>query len=169
MANRRIKPLRWTMELAAVEFGKDHRALSRRIRAANIQPAADGCFSTADITRIIFGDKHSEDLRKVREEADKLELQNKKARGELISADAVYRHFEAYFILIRKRILDSKLSRDEQDDLLRELQSINYDEVKAARIGAAEGADEVAEDSDSSSEDDGAGMGGKAPDSVEGS
>lgn len=131
------------MELAGVEFGRDHRALSKRIRREGLEPGEDGCFSTAQICAAVFGDQYSEDLRKTREEADKLEIHNKRSRRELIDAESVYRHFEAWFIIIRQRILASKMTRDEQDDLLRELKGITYEQIKGARIGDGERKDKL--------------------------
>ena len=151
MANKRIKPIRWTLELAGVEFSRDHRALSKRIRREGLEPGEDGCFSTAQICSAVFGDQFSEDLRKTREEADAIEIKNKRSRNELLDAERVYLYGEALFIVIRQRILASKLTREEQDDLLRELQSVTYEQIRTALL---KDPDSVVADPDTAAEVD---------------
>lgn len=101
---------------------------------------------------MVFGDRDAEELRKTSAEADLAELKAKERQRLLLNAEAVYRHFEAYFIVIRQRILASKLTRQEQDDLLRELQGLSYEEIQRASIGAD--APEAGEDPDATSEAD---------------
>lgn len=133
MANK-PHPLRWTLEQAGAEFNKDARALAKRIRREGLEPGEDGKFSTAQICAAVFGDLHSEELRLTREQADEKEIKNKRSRMELLDAERVYRWGEALFIVIRQRILASSLTRDEQDGLLRDLQNVKYDDIRAALV-----------------------------------
>lgn len=132
---RRETSLRWTVEQAGREFAVHRTQVSARLRQTHQVAGPDGCYSTAQMVAAIYGDKHHEELRRTKEEADKLALGNAKSRRELLDSDAVYRFFEGYFIVIRQRILASKLSREEQDALLLELHGLSYDEIKAASIG----------------------------------
>lgn len=153
----RIEPIRWTLEQAGSEFGRDARALAKRIKRGSILPGEDGRFSTLQICQAVFGDRDAEELRKTSAEADLAELKAKERQRLLLKADDVYRFFEGYFIVIRQRILASKLSRQEQDDLLRELQGLSYDEIERAGIGRD--VSEASEDSDSAAEADLPGVG----------
>ena len=66
----------------------------------------------------------AEHLRKTKEEADKLALENEKTRGGLVEIEAVYRHFEGLFIAFRARILSSGLDDNEKDELLNDLRGL---------------------------------------------
>lgn len=82
---RAFKPIRWTLEAAASEFGINPRTLSARARAAELIPGQDSRFSTKEICRAVFGDIAGEKLRLVKEQADKTALENSQTRGELVS------------------------------------------------------------------------------------
>lgn len=147
---RRFEPVRWSIGQAAYEFGIDHRSLSKRLTQADLAPGEDGRFSTRQIAAAVWGDADSESLRKLTQEADKLEIQNRRARGELIEADAVYRHFEGVFVSLRQRIMASKLTREEQDDLMLDLQRLTADEARKRPIGGSNG--QAGEDPDAAAE-----------------
>lgn len=155
MANH-TKPLRWTLEQAGAEFNKDARALAKRIRREGLEPGEDGKFSTAQICAAVFGDQYSEELRLTREAADEKEIKNKRSRSELLDAERVYRYGEALFIVLRQRVLASRLSRDEQDGLLRDLQNVTYDDIRAALVRDP---DKVEEASDATASADVPGVG----------
>ncbi len=65
-----------------------------------------------------------ERLRKLKEEADKVALENEKTRGGLVEIEAVYKHFEAVFVAFRARILASDLGDQEKDELLNDLRRL---------------------------------------------
>ena len=133
-----------------MEFGQNRGTLTRLVRVAGIEPGGDGKFSTSQICAAIFGDKASEELRKTREEADKLALHNAEKRKTLVEAEAVYRMFQGVFISMRQTVLGSDLSDREKDELLNNLRALSYDEAK--RNGIAEAPAEADGDSDSTSE-----------------
>lgn len=133
---RRASSVRWGLEQAAAEFGINPRTLSGNLRRGSIEAGEDSKFSTAQICAAIFGDKAGEDLRKVREEADKLALHNSKARGSLVEVEAAFRHYQGVFVALRQRILGSSLSDKEKDDLLNNMTGLTYEEAK--RNGIAE-------------------------------
>lgn len=142
--------IRWTLDKACKEFGANRNTLTRLVRVAGIEPGSDGKFSTAQIAAAIYGDKASEDLRKVREEADKLALHNAKERAALVEAEAVFRTFQGVFISMRQTILGSELTDREKDELLNNLRALTYDEAK--RNGIAETAGETDGDTDATAE-----------------
>jgi hypothetical protein len=71
-----ITAIRWTVERAASEFQIDRKTLTKRIRAGDVRPGADGKFSTEQICAAVFGDYRREQLRELRERATKLTLEN---------------------------------------------------------------------------------------------
>lgn len=143
--------IRWTLDKACKEFGANRNTLTRLVRVAGIEPGNDGKFSTAQIASAIYGDKAAEDLRKTREEADKLAIHNAKQRGSLVEAEAVFRTFQGVFVSMRQTILGSELSDREKDELLNNLRSLSYDEAK--RNGITETPDEADGDTDTTAED----------------
>jgi hypothetical protein len=86
---KRLCVIRWSVELAASEFQIDRKTLSKRIRAGDIRPGADGKFSTEQICAAVFGDYRREQLRELRQRADKLELENQVTRKERIPIEDV--------------------------------------------------------------------------------
>lgn len=66
----KAKPVRWTIEAAAREFGVDRKALTRRLTVSEQQPGIDGRYATNQICIAVFGDKHGEVLRNERLDAD---------------------------------------------------------------------------------------------------
>jgi hypothetical protein len=86
---KKLVSIRWTVELAASEFQIDRRTLAKRIRAGDIRPGTDGKFSTEQVCAAVFGDYRREQLREMRERADKLELENQVTRRERIPLDVV--------------------------------------------------------------------------------
>ena len=121
MRKTAVEIFRWTIGRAASEWRIDPKTLTSRIKAAGVVPGADGFFSTLDIHRSINGDIDAERLRKTREEADRLELENAKERGTLIEIESVYKHFEGVFIAFRARVLASNLEDFEKDEMLKDL------------------------------------------------
>lgn len=79
---------------------------------------------------------NDEKLRKLREEADKLALENEKTRGNLVETEAVYKHFEGIFVSFRQRVLASGLSDDEKDELLNDLRRLKAKGITATATGA---------------------------------
>lgn len=69
-------------------------------------------------------DLKREQLRRTKEEADKIQLANERTRGELVEVIAVKRAGEKVMSAIRNRILNMPLTDDEKDQCLRDLLSI---------------------------------------------
>jgi hypothetical protein len=63
----------------------------------------------------------SERLRKTRAEADRVELEVCKARGQVVEIEAVYGWLAPLFVAYRARILSSSLTDPEKDELLADL------------------------------------------------
>src|SRR5262245_21288315 len=117
-----IKPIRWTRERAGMEFRIDSRALSKNLRKAEIEPGKDDCFTTLQICAAVFGDIASERLRLVKEQADKLALENAEKRRDLISVSELSPVINRAIAAIKARISSaSNLDREDKDKLLHEL------------------------------------------------
>lgn len=70
-------------------------------------------------------------LRRTKEEADKLELLNAKTRGELVSVEKVKRAGEKIMSAIKTKILNMPMRDEDKDSCLRDLlrlEDLEYDE-----------------------------------------
>lgn len=147
---RRHEPARWSLDSGSREFGCDWKTLRSRFAKESIEPGADGRYSTAQIIAALYGDRESEELREIREKADKLAIANRKARGELIPAESVYAWAEGIFIAIRQAILNSGIPQDAQDAALTNLQRLTSEEARKQPIAGSNA--ETSEDPDAASE-----------------
>ena len=114
-------PIRWTLGLAATEFGADRRTLSTRAKTSGQVPGEDGKFSTRQIDAIIHGDLAGEKLRKLRAEADMAERANREAEGATIAVERVCVIGERFVAAARQIILHSSMSDAEKSDVLNEM------------------------------------------------
>ena len=71
-----------------------------------------------------LSDIKTEQLRRTKEEADKLELQNARTRGELVEVALVQKMGEKVMAAIKTRILNMPLTDDVKDQCLRDLLSL---------------------------------------------
>jgi hypothetical protein len=83
-SNIPARPLRWSVAAAGREFDLAEATLERKIRDAQVFPDAGGCYTTKQLTEAIFGSLFRERLRRVTEEADRVAMMNRVARGELL-------------------------------------------------------------------------------------
>ena len=122
-----VAPIRWTLGLAATEFGLDRRTLSTRAKTSGQVPGDDGKFSTRQINAIINGDTAGEKLRKLRAEADLAELERDGLTKRLVPIDEVD-HLGCHLIKgIMAVIGRSQLPADERDDIQDEVRAMLHD------------------------------------------
>ena len=124
----RVEPEGYTVARFSQLVGFDRHTLVSRIEELRLKPVGKTRLQAADIytvkdlvKAILGGDIEAEKLRKIREEADKLALQNARSRGELVEIASVKKLGEKVMIAIRNRILNMPLTDEEKDRCLREL------------------------------------------------
>ena len=106
--SKTITVIRWTIEMAASEFQIDRKTLSKRIRAADIRPGTDGKFSTEQICSAAFGDYRREQLRELRERANKLELENRRIIERWWPRDVVEDLFNETSMIVRQTLIGNE-------------------------------------------------------------
>ena len=121
---RRLTPIRWTIERAASEFGPNPKTIAKAIKAHGIDPGRDGKWSTAQMCAACFGDLESEKLRKIKAESDLLELECGEKEASLCETKRVGEYLLGIFTIIRERLLSSGLSDLEKKQLITELQGL---------------------------------------------
>lgn len=124
MAGKAHAGLRWTLEVAAREIGMHSRTLNNALVQIGEKPDEDGKFTTPQILKAAFGDIESEKLRKVREEADKIALENARTRRELVPAADVERVWAGALIEWRNAIGNMELPGETKQRILAVLRDI---------------------------------------------
>src|SRR5262245_55193326 len=85
-ANIPSVPLRWTLHSICREFNLGHDTLRKRLTEAEESPDPnDETYSTAQIVSALYSGDRALRRRKLKEEADKLELENQITRGDFLS------------------------------------------------------------------------------------
>jgi hypothetical protein len=111
-------PLRWNLIRASHEWGYTDDTLKKWLVQAKISPGEDSCYSTQELTTAIYGSKHLETIRKIREEADKIALDNAITRGEVLYREPLEKGASALTNALTVIVLSSSMTRQEQDDFL---------------------------------------------------
>lgn len=123
----------WTIAQWCREVGGDRKEFAKKVAATDVKPSgkATGRATGAELYRVrdllkvaLGGDYEAEKLRKTREEADKLALQNARSRGELVEIAAVKKLGEKFMVALRNRILNFPLTDEEKDKCLLELMDL---------------------------------------------
>lgn len=125
---RTLKSIRWTIELAAAEFGIDRKTLSNRAKGSGILAGDDGKFSTRDICRAVFTNGEAARASLAISQKENFDLRNRKLAGELVDPKQCQQLWDAAMIALRQKISDSKLSDAEKREVLKDLQTIPIDD-----------------------------------------
>lgn len=101
---RKVEVIRWTIDRAANEFDIDRATLSKRLKAASIEPGEDGMFGTMQICAAKFTDKDIADARDKNAAADLKELKLKQQRRELVPRAQVEQDLTARIVEARQAV-----------------------------------------------------------------
>ena len=123
---KRTEKIEFTASKFAALISCDRHELARKLTENGAKPmAADGRgqeYSLKDLVNAhLGGDIKREQLRRTKEEADRLALANARSRGELVEVESVKRLGEKVMIAVRNQILNFPLTNDEKDKLLMQL------------------------------------------------
>jgi|SRR6516162_9655059 hypothetical protein len=123
-SNVPVQNLKWSIDRASREFRLAQNTLRKYLHQGDVEPDADGCFTTLQICECLYGDLHAEKIRKERELVRKYQLENEITEASVLDRKSLSAGFAAIADAIKSRIMASELSRDAKDDLLRDLASI---------------------------------------------
>jgi phage terminase Nu1 subunit (DNA packaging protein) len=126
---KRTEKVAFTPSKFASLIGADRHEITRKLTEINASPSAsDGRgdeYSLKDLVAAhMGGDIRREQLRRTKEEADRLALANARSRGELVEIAAVKKLGEKVMIAIRNRVLNMPLTDEEKDRCLIELMEL---------------------------------------------
>ena len=138
--------IRWTQTQACAEFSISHEAIRRGFSKANVLPGPDGCFSTQDICKAIFGDYDSEKTRLTKAQADVAEIKRETMLKNFLPRDAVERVWGGTLLQLRNKINDAEISQQLKVEILKDLQDISIDEYLAEKAVEGNSDDLAGED-----------------------
>ena len=127
---RTLKPIRWTIDKAASEFGIDRKTLANRIRAGGISPGDDARFSTKDICRAVFTDGEAARASLAISQRELIDLKKQQLAGNLVDPKQCQQLWDAAIIALRQKISDAPIPENVKRDILKDLQTIPIDEYK---------------------------------------
>ena len=131
--------IKWSITRACAEFGTTYQTLVKRLNERAEQADVNDKYTTRQICSALYGDIQEERLRKTKEEADQLGLENAKKRGLLIPvADAAELNRRVAFA-IRQKIVASSLPPDRVNAILLDIQRLA--EVDFTKEGAVDEGD----------------------------
>lgn len=115
--------IRWTLGVAATEFGLDRRTMAERVKTSGAVVGEDGKFSTRQIAAAVYGDLAGEKLRKMRAEADLVEMQVREKQKTSIPMEVFSPVIDQLFGAIATVIRQSPLSEREREEILADLRA----------------------------------------------
>ena len=113
--------LRWTIGMAAQEFGMHQRTVSKKLSAAHISPGTDHRYSTKDIVQSVVRRYPDERKRLLTAQADRIELEIEQSRAKLLDRETVLSLHEAIFASLGQVILASNLTDLEKSEAIKEM------------------------------------------------
>jgi hypothetical protein len=141
----RTKLLQWDQLMICREFGMDSRTVAKRLAAVDLGEKSR--WNTGEVCKAMFGNMAGERLRLVKEQADKLALENETRRETLVPVADLVQRLGKYLSAARARIDgDPKLDRDEKDKIITDLGQM-LSVLRGTRAGPAP-ADDVSAEAD---------------------
>jgi hypothetical protein len=116
-----MRPLRWTVEAIGREFKLAQNTVRKILNQGGAEPDATGCYSTEAVVSCLFGNLHSEKIRKERELVRKYRIENETAEGNLLNRASIMQGFAALADTLVSAVKTSNLDRQSQDNFLRNL------------------------------------------------
>jgi hypothetical protein len=116
--------LRWNFEAMAREFNFSIPTLRAALAKSSAVPGEDGCYSTQQICDALYGALHLEKIRTQRATTERITLENQITRAEVLNRSALMAGFAQVADAMTSIISTSGLTRQEKENLQRELAGI---------------------------------------------
>jgi hypothetical protein len=118
------EPLRWNLRKAAIEFKSTPDTLKKTLNQVSASPDENGLYTTAQLVQALFGQLYQERLRVQRETADRIALENQITRGETLNRADLMKGLAQIADAMTYIISTSSLTREEQENLQKELAGV---------------------------------------------
>lgn len=126
---RTLKPIRWTVDQAASEFGLDRKTLAKRMKSTGVVPGKDSKFSTADICRAVFTDGEAARAALAVSQKEHYDLKNGKLSDRFADAELFQQISDGMVLILRQKISEAPIPEETKISILKEIQNIDVDEV----------------------------------------
>lgn len=144
------KSLRWSLTLACSEFGISPKALAQRVRTSGVEPGKDKKYSTADISKAIFGGANYERMLLTREQREFVAVKKNIALHKYIPLDIAERLWSNVIHDLNRKISYASIPDEVKQTLAEDLKATTADEYLSAILSSATDVDpEDAEESPS--------------------
>lgn len=120
--------VRWSINRAAGEFNVTHQTLNKRLLVKGLKPGEDGKYSTQEICGAVFGDKEGERIRLLKEQADKIELENAQTRREQAPMIQVEKVWVGWALAIRDAVRDQEIPHEMKQAILTAVRDVDPEE-----------------------------------------
>ena len=119
-----MRPLKWTIEAVGREFKLAQNTVRKILHQGGAEPDQGGCYSTEQVVSCLFGDLRAERLRKERELVRKYSNENRIVEANYLDRAELMKGFAQVADAMVSIISTSALSREEKENLQRELAGI---------------------------------------------
>jgi hypothetical protein len=119
-----MRPLRWTVEAIGREFKLAQNTVRKILHQGGVEPDANGCYSTEQVTACLYGNLHAEKIRKERELVRKYQLENEITEASVLNRADLMKGLAGIADAMTSIISTSGLTTEEKENLLRELSSV---------------------------------------------
>ena len=116
-------PLRWSIERASGEFKLAANTLRKILNQGGAEPD-HGCYTTQQICHCVFGDLHSEKVRKERQLVRKYEIENQISEASLLDRAEIAKGLASVADAMVARIMSADVPRSVKEDLLTDLAGV---------------------------------------------
>ena len=114
----------FTLYAASRNFGAERNSLAAKLAKAGEQPDKDGGYTVKQINTAIYSDYAAEKKRLTTEQADKIAIENRLRRGELMEVPRIVEIIQRVCFAARQIIMLSPLSNDDKAKTLTEFQRL---------------------------------------------
>jgi hypothetical protein len=120
-----LEALKWNVEKAATEFGVARNTLKKILNQNFIRPDTDGLYTTRQLCEGLFGSMHAERLATQKQITERITLENRITRGQVVNRAELMRVLSAIADAVKSRIMsDAAMSRTAKEDILKDISSI---------------------------------------------
>jgi len=123
-------PFKWSLNKIAEETGYARQTIKNKMVAANIEPDAEGFYTTRQMLAAVAGDYHAEKTRMTSAQADLAEMERDERARLLIPSDVVATVWTDALTGLRSIVMAADIPKVTRAQLIKQLQEIPIGDYK---------------------------------------
>jgi hypothetical protein len=131
---QKLRPLRWTIEKASLEFGITSTTIKSRLKKARELPEADGTFSTHQLVSALFDQATIGRARLYMAQAQRIETLNLARNGELYSAKDIAAHLTGVGQHLKRLLMGLDAPEEQLAEVFQALSTFSIAHLPKAKI-----------------------------------